>query len=71
MAAKKLNVPRVSLMTTFILSPSQLTRLRPREWLHMLGPMLPGLAKVASARSRLLRRFGKAASLRWWCRRLR
>jgi len=61
MAAKRLNLPAVSLMTTIILSSQQYARLRPREWLHMLRPMLPGIPAVVAARSRLLRRFGKDA----------
>lgn len=59
-AAKMLNLPTVSLMTTFLLSPAQFKRLAPREWLHMVGPMLPGVPRVVSARSRLVRRFGNA-----------
>ncbi|HEY3058799.1 MAG TPA: macrolide family glycosyltransferase [Chloroflexota bacterium] len=57
-AAKLLRLPRVSLMTTLILSSSAYTQLRPREWLHMLGPALPNIPHVLAARSRVLRRFG-------------
>jgi hypothetical protein len=60
MAANMLHLPRVSLMTTFMLSSSQFMRLRPLEWIHMGRPMLSGILRVVSARSRLVRRFGKA-----------
>jgi MGT family glycosyltransferase len=60
MAATKLNLPTVSLMTTFMVRMAQFARLTPREWIHMLGPVLPGLPGLLSARSRVIRRFGKS-----------
>jgi MGT family glycosyltransferase len=35
---------------------AEFRRLRIREWLHMLPPMLPSLVPIAAARTRLLRR---------------
>jgi MGT family glycosyltransferase len=61
MAAKMLNLPTVSLMTTFMPSAAQFMRLSPREWIHMLRPILPSLPRVASVRSRVIRRFDKSA----------
>jgi MGT family glycosyltransferase len=58
--ARMLNLPTVSLMTTFLLARAQYKRLSPREWIHMLLPMLPGVSRVVSARSRLIRRFGNS-----------
>ena len=60
MAAKMLHLPTVSLMTTFLPSAAQFLRLTPREWIHMVRPMLPSLPRVVSLRSRLIRRFGKS-----------
>jgi MGT family glycosyltransferase len=45
-------------MTTVLLGSSEFRRLRPREWLHMLRPMLPSLVPIVRDRSHLLRRFG-------------
>ncbi|MDI1449906.1 macrolide family glycosyltransferase [Polyangium sp. 6x1] len=60
MAATKLNLPMVSLMTTFIPNPAQFPRLTLREWIHMLRPILPSIPGVVSARSRVVRRFGQS-----------
>lgn len=48
----------VSLLTTIVLGTDAYRSLRVREWLHMLGPMLPSLAPIVVARTRLLREFG-------------
>jgi UDP:flavonoid glycosyltransferase YjiC (YdhE family) len=61
MAATKLNLPTVSLMTTFMLGQAQFAHLTPREWIHMLAPVLPSLPGLISARSRVIRSFGKSA----------
>jgi MGT family glycosyltransferase len=61
MVARTLHLPTVSLMTTFMPGPAQFARLTPREWIHMVKPMLPSLPSVIGARSRLVRRFGKSA----------
>jgi MGT family glycosyltransferase len=55
-----MQLPTVSLMTTFLPSAAQLLRLTPREWIHMVRPMLPSLLRVVSLRSRIVRRFGKS-----------
>ena len=47
-------------MTTFMLSSKEYSQLRVREWLHMIGPALPNLPRILTARSRVLRRFGTA-----------
>src|ERR1700730_2968311 len=60
MAAKTLHLPTVSLMTTFLPSPAQFLKVSPREWIHMVRPMMPSLPRVLSLRSRLIRRFGKS-----------
>ena len=63
MAARLLSLPRVSLMTTFMFDMAQLQQahITWREWLHMVTPTLAGVPSVLAARSRLIRRFGKAA----------
>jgi MGT family glycosyltransferase len=58
--ARMLHLPTVSLMTTFSPTAAQLRRLSPREWIHMVRPMLPSLPRVVSLRTRLLRRFSRS-----------
>jgi Binding-protein-dependent transport system inner membrane component len=60
MAARMLQLPTVSLMTTFVPSRAQFKRMRLREWLHTLRPMLPNIPRLMSARTHVLRRFGNA-----------
>jgi hypothetical protein len=60
MAATTLNLPTVSLMTTFMFSAAAFAHLTLREWVHMLMPALPNLPNVIRARSRVIRRFGKS-----------
>jgi MGT family glycosyltransferase len=60
MAATKLGLPTVSLMTTFMLTFSQFRQLSLREHVHLWGPILPSLPALIRARSRVIRRFGKA-----------
>ena len=57
-AVRTRGLPAVSLMTTILLGSSEFRRLRLREWLHLLRPMLPSLAPIVGDRSRLLRSFG-------------
>jgi UDP:flavonoid glycosyltransferase YjiC (YdhE family) len=54
---RSLRLPSVSLMTTILIGSAEFRRLRIREWLHMLRPMLPSLVPIAVARSRLLRQY--------------
>jgi MGT family glycosyltransferase len=59
MAAKKLHLPTISLMTTFMISFSQLKQLRITEWLHLFLPAIRGFMGTAKVRSQVLRQFGK------------
>jgi hypothetical protein len=52
---RSLRLPSVSLMTTILIGSAEFRRLRIREWLRMLRPMLPSLVPIAVARTRLLR----------------
>jgi MGT family glycosyltransferase len=54
---RSLRLPSVSLMTTILIGSAEFRRLRLREWLRMLRPMLPSLVPIAVARSRLLRKY--------------
>ena len=56
-AVRRLQLRAVSLLTTIVLGSAEWRRLRAREWLHMLRPMLPSLIPIVGARSRLLRQF--------------
>ncbi|MBB6376299.1 MGT family glycosyltransferase [Pseudonocardia eucalypti] len=60
MAGASLGLPRVSFMTTFMLGTKDLKVLTAREWARFIGPGLPDLPAVLSAKRRLVRRFGKA-----------
>lgn len=61
MAATILNRPKISLMTTFLFNTAQLKQVTMRELFYMFWPVLPSIPKVVSARSRVIRRFGKSA----------
>lgn len=61
MAARMLSLPTVSLMTTFVIGRSQVRQVRLREWAHMLMRLTHGVLSLMSARSRAIRRFGRAA----------
>jgi hypothetical protein len=54
---RSLRLPSVSLMTTILMGSAEFRRLRLREWLRMLWPMLPSLVPIVAARSRLLRQY--------------
>lgn len=60
MAARLLDIPTISLMTTFMIDMAQV-KMAPRETMHMVLPLLGGVPKVVSRRSRLIRRYGKPA----------
>lgn len=61
LAARMLKLPTVSLMTTFMISQSQLRQVTLREWIHLLMPVIPNIPGMSSARSRAVRSFGTAA----------
>jgi hypothetical protein len=56
--ARRQGPPTVSLFTTIVLGTDDSRQLRPREWLHMLKPVLPSIHPIMAARTRLLRAFG-------------
>jgi MGT family glycosyltransferase len=57
-AARSLRMRTVSLLTTIVLGADAYRRMRLREWIHTLRPMLPSIVPIVAARSRLLRQFG-------------
>lgn len=59
MAATGAGLPRISLMTTFLLGTADLGGLTAREWLGFVRSSVADLPSVLAARRRLVRRFGK------------
>jgi MGT family glycosyltransferase len=57
---RSMRLRSVSLLTTIVLGLGEYRRLRAREWLHMLRPMLPSVVPIITARTRLLRQFGSS-----------
>ncbi|MCP2262181.1 hypothetical protein LX15_005915 [Streptoalloteichus tenebrarius] len=58
-AAATLDLPKISLMTTCLLGTSAFKRLKGREKLHSMWPMLPHIPGAVAGRQRIVRRFGK------------
>lgn len=61
MAADRLGLPRISLMTTMLLGPDGMRRLSAREWLAFLKETLPAVPDVLGSRRRALQRFDRQA----------
>ncbi|QWF82436.1 macrolide family glycosyltransferase [Amycolatopsis sp. CA-230715] len=61
MAAARLGLPMISLMTTMLIGGKAMARLNAREWLHFLGEAIPGVPAARSAKRRVVRQFGKDA----------
>ncbi|GAB3881233.1 glycosyltransferase [Kibdelosporangium lantanae] len=59
MAAARLGLPSISLMTTILIGGKAMSTLKPREWIHFLGEAIPGVPAARSAKRRVVRRFGK------------
>ncbi|MCP3803123.1 glycosyl transferase [Allokutzneria sp. A3M-2-11 16] len=59
MAAARAELPKISLMTTFMLGTKDFTCLTAREWFSSMVPMVPDIPAVVRAKRRLLKRVGK------------
>ncbi|SDM42501.1 macrolide family glycosyltransferase [Allokutzneria albata] len=59
MAAARAKLPKISLMTTFMLGTKDFGCLTAREWFSSMLPMVPDIPSVVMAKRRLLKRLGK------------
>ncbi|WP_246842924.1 macrolide family glycosyltransferase [Allokutzneria sp. NRRL B-24872] len=59
MAAARAGLPKISLMTTFMLGVKDFRCLTAREWWHSMVPMIPDIPSVVAAKKRLVRALGK------------